>query len=514
MKRYNHNRSNTRLQDMDMGLLVPTRASHCIAGTTLRGGVACALELSPLVHQMLGTLRIDTFAIAIADRLVWDDAEDFYTGGSDGKQRPIPPYIEAPAVTGWTIGSLGEYLGFPTGVPGLKCNAIPFRLYAKWINENIIDPQIQSPLPISTASGKDTTTNTDLFNINWTKDMFTTARPEPILGDSAVIPIATSAPVFPDADAVSSKTGQKLYWSKSSDNSKFVSGTTNAYAQLGVGDSAAGGATEGSSNISGNYNANIGELVPRNLISDLSNTTGVLPDDFNFAMAQQRWKSRRNLFGHRFKDWLAFMGIKYSDRRLDLPSTLAHGKQMIDISGVLQTAPGDSSYVGQMAGRGTGFGSCSYKTYFEEPTTVIHLVCVRPSTLYVNMMPPEWQWEVREDLFTPEYAHVGMVEEKVGTLYPTGVEADDNVTFGWRNRYDEMRSGFNSVCGKFKTTNASYHMGRIFESAPSLNSDFLQCTPTNRVFADLNGPHIEACAIRNTFIERNFVTPDGNPHYA
>ena len=36
MKRYNHNRSNTRIQDMDMGRIVPTRASHCIAGTTLR----------------------------------------------------------------------------------------------------------------------------------------------------------------------------------------------------------------------------------------------------------------------------------------------------------------------------------------------------------------------------------------------------------------------------------------------------------------------------------------------
>lgn len=510
MKRYNHNRSNTRLQDIDMGVLCPTRASHCIAGTTLKGGVAAAMELAPLVHQMLGSVRIDTFAISAADRILWDDAEDFYTGGDTGKVRPTPPYIVAPAETGWSVGSLADLLGFPTGVPGLHCNALPFRLYAMWINENVIDPDIQTPLAVSTASGLDVSTNTDLFNINWTKDMFTTGKVNPTLGDEVIIPVVDNAPVVGNGMnlGLSNGTGNSGLKFISSGGSSRLSEEKEAYGQMSP-------SISGGTGIDFSSNQGIGittDPKKSGVIADLSSATGISPDDFNFAMSKARWQSRRNLFGHRYKDWLAFLGIRYSDRRLQLPSTLAHGKQMIDVSGVLQTAPGDSSYVGQMAGRGSGFGSCRYKTYFEEPTTVIHLVCVRPSTLYVNMNPPEWQWEVREDLFTPEFAHVGMVEEPKGTLFPTGTDADKQ-TFCWRNRYDEMRSGFNSVAGKFKTTNASYHMGRIFESAPSLNSDFLQCTPTNRVFADLNGPHIEACAIRNTFVERNMVTPDGNPHY-
>lgn len=510
MKRYNHNRSNTRLQDFNMASLAPTRASHCIAGTTLQGGIAAALELAPMVHQTLGTIRVDTFAIAAADRILWEDAEAFYTGGDDGKSRPTPPYIVAPAETGWAVGSLADLLGFPTGVPGLKCNALPFRLYAMWINENCIDSQIQTPLPVSTASGLDVTTNTDLFNMNWPKDMFTTMRPEATLGDDVVIPLATSAPV-----AVKG-TGKTLGLTDGTDNGglSYVNGIGYTTARKENYDAA----LHSSVGVTGLADGTIGVTTDATKsgltgTADLTSATGILPDDFNFAMAQARWKSRRNLFGTRYKDILAFLGIRYSDKRLQLPSTLAHGKQIIDVSGVLQTAPGSDSVVGQMAGRGTGFASCKYKTYFEEWTTVIHLICVRPSALYVNMNPPEWQWEVKEDLFTPEYAHVGMVEEKVGTLYPTGVEADDNVRIGFRNRYDEMRSGFNSVAGKFKTTNASYHQGRIFESAPALNSDFLECNPSNRVFADLNGMQIEAAAIRNTFIERNIVTPDGNPHY-
>lgn len=494
MRRYNHNRSNTRLQDGNMGELQPTRASHCIAGTTLKGGIYAAMELAPMVHQTLGTIRTDAFAIAIADRLIWDDAEDFYTGGADGKQRPVPPYIVAPAETGWLPGSLADKLGFPTGVPGLKCNALPFRLYAFWINENCINPQVQTPLVFSTSSGLDVTTNTELFNMNWPKDMFTTGTVEPTLGDEVVIPLATSAAVIGDGSPLGVKTVE------TSSDIRHATKDNNNYGYWSESNT---GTNIGVSTTSGKSG----------MIADLTQATGILPDDFNFAMSQARWKSRRNLFGALYKDWLRFQGVRYSDKRLDLPSTLAHGKSIIDVSGVLQTAPASGSYVGQTAGRGTGFASCKYKVYFEEPSTVIHLVCVRPAPVYVNMNPPEWQWEVREDLFTPEFAHVGMFEEKVGTLFPTGVEATDKQTFNYRNRYDEMRSGFNSVAGKFKTTNASYHMGRMFDSAPAFNSDFLECNPTNRVFADLNAEHIEAIAVRNEFIERNMVTPDGNPHY-
>lgn len=493
MKRYNHNRSNTRIQDFDMGKIVPTRASHCVAGTTLVGGVSAAIELAPMVHMALGTIRTDTFAIAAADRILWKDAEDFYTGGEDGNTRPTPPYIVAPADGGWPIGSLADYLGFPTGVPNLKCNALPFRLYAMWWNENVRDEQIQPALPVSFESGLDIITNTELQSMNWPKDMFTTARPEATLGDDVVIPLATSAPVILN----NTNNAVKVKTFKGSDISvqQNVGVTADSHLFVSTG--------------------NVGiKLNPNNTLdADVSKATGILPDDFNFAMARSRWKSRRNLFGAAYKDVLAFLGIKYSDRRLQLPSTLAHGKNFVDVNGVLQTAPGSDSVVGQMAGRGTGYAGCKYKTYFEEWTTVIHLMCVRPAPLYVNMYNPEWQFEVREDVPTPEFMHVGMVEEKLGTLFPTGDKTKDSVRFGFRNRYDEVRSGFNQVCGKFKTTNKSYHQGREFATAPALNSDFLECNPSPRIFSDMKAPHIQASAIRNTFIERNFVTPDGNPHY-
>lgn len=507
MKRHNHNRSNNRFTSFNMGEIVPTCAKHSVAGTTLRGGVAGAFRLASMVHQSLTSVRIDTWAIAGADRIFWEDAEDFYTGGPDGNTRPVPPYIVAPAETGWAVGSLADHLGFPTGVPGLKCNAIPFRLYAFWWNEYIRDPVLQDPLPISFASGEDTTTNTELQRINWQKDIFTTALSEPQLGDEVVIPIATTAPVKGNGLTIGLDTGDYKGGLVAGGTSGQMAAVPTSYgSNYGEVSGISGGLTSTSLGLTT-------DPTKSGMIADLTSATGILPSDFNFSMAQQAWKTRRGLFGSAFRDWLAFLGIRYSDRRLQLPQTLAHGRGIIDINGVLQTAPATGSYVGDMGGTGTGFGSCSYKTYYDEPYTTIHLVCVRPATLYVNIQPMEWMFEVREDIYTPEFAHVGMAQLKNGVLNPKGTSDDDKI-WGYYNRYDEMRSSLNDVSGTMKTTNLSYHQGRVFEGDVSLNSDFLECNPSPRIFNDMeNSPQIEAATIRNTFVERNMVSPNGNPRF-
>lgn len=503
MKRYNHNRSNTRVSSYNMAELVPTASRHCIAGTTVRGGVSAGYQLASLARQSLTAMRSDTFAISAPDRILWKDAEDFYTGGQTGDVRPEVPYILAPEETGWLPGSLADHLGFATGVPGLKCNALPFRLYAFWYNENIIDPNIQEPLPFSTESGLDTVTNTELMHMNWPKDIFTTAVVEEQLGDEVVIPLSNSVPVIGNGTSVT-----------------FTNGTSEAgltYADYSMKPSNQTGANVGSTVTEKAWTTlkaiGVTTDAEKSGLETAENAQGVLPSDFNFAMARQAWKTRRNLYGWRFKDWLSFLGIRYSDARLDLPITHAHGRSMIDINGVLQTAPAANSYVGQRGGTATGFASCSYKAYFEEPTTVLHLTCIRPAPLYVNIMPMEWAFEVREDIYTPEFAHVGMAEIKKGILFPTGTDAD-NERWGFYNRYDEYRSALNDVSGAMKTTNAVYHQGRIFATAPELNSDFLECNPSPRIFNDMeNSPQIEASAIRNKFFERNIVTPNGNPKF-
>ena len=493
LKRYRHDLSNTRLTSFDMGKIIVTRAEPVLAGTSVIGGIGAGMQLAPMVHQSLTQIRVDTFAIACPDRLIWDEAESFYTGGSDGNARPEVPYVVAPE-GGWQPGSTMDHIGAPTGVSGLKFDARPLRALIKWYNENCLDLTIQVPLPLSTASGLDTTTYTGALRINWPKDRYTTARKEKQLGDEVVIPIVGSAP---------------LVYNESSPNGFFTEFN---------GDFRANRSSVNGTQVIGDIPDTVeGAILPNPNILDanLSSSTGVLPGEFNFAMGQARWKMRRNLFGTEYRDLLAFFGIRYSDRRLQYAQTLAHGRQMVDISAVLQTAPGTNSAVGQVAGRGTGFAHCSYRQYFEEHTQVLHLIVVRPAPVYVNMYPEKYDIEVREDVFTPEFAHADLVPIKNKILFPTGTDAD-NETWGYANPYDYKRTSYNDVSGRMKTTEVSYHQGRIFETAPQLNDDFLKCNPSGRIFAitdDAITDHIEACAVRNKFIEKSFVTPNGNPKF-
>lgn len=496
MKRYKHDLSNTRLTSFDMGKIIVTRCEPVIAGTSVIGGIGAGMQLAPMVHQSLTQIRVDTFAIACPDRLIWGDAEAFYTGGSDGNSRPEVPYVVAPE-GGWLPGSTMDHIGAPTGVSGLKFDARPLRALIKWYNENCLDLTIQEPLPLSTASGRDDTTYTGDLRINWPKDRFTTARKEKQLGDEVVIPIAGSAPVVGATGATTAifarSDGSQQTGLYHRDNSDVVTVTNGNFP---------GGDTLYYKNAS--------------LKADIAASTGVLPGEFNFAMGQARWKMRRNLFGTEYRDLLAFFGIRYSDRRLQYAQTLAHGRQMVDISAVLQTAPGTNSAVGQVAGRGTGFAHCSYRQYFEEHTQVLHLIVVRPAPVYVNMYPEKYDIEVREDVYTPEFAHADLVPIKNKILFPTGIAERDDATWGYANPYDYKRTSYNDVSGRMKTTEISYHQGRVFETAPQLNSDFLQCNPSGRIFVitdDTMTDHIEACAVRNKFIEKSFVTPNGNPKF-
>lgn len=504
MKRYRHDLSNTRLTSFDMGKIIVTRAEPVIAGTSVIGGIGAGMQLAPMVHQSLTQIRVDTFAIACPDRLIWDDAEAFYTGGTDGNSRPEVPYVVAPE-GGWQPGSTMDHIGAPTGVTGLKFDARPLRTLIKWYNENCLDLTIQAPLPLSTASGLDTTTYTGDLRINWPKDRFTTARKEKQLGDEVVIPIVGNAPVIMASGDNTEFSGNNLRWRRPNGGDPNFGNLTYGIC------------TNDKKTYSDNQTSITGssELVPSNLEANLSKATGVLPGEFNFAMAQARWKMRRNLFGTEYRDLLAFFGIRYSDRRLQYAQTLAHGRQMVDISAVLQTSPGTNSAVGQVAGRGTGFAHCSYRQYFEEHTQVLHLIVVRPAPVYVNMFPEKYDIQVREDVYTPEFAHADLVPIKNKILFPTGTASDDG-TWGYANPYDYKRTSYNDVSGRMKTTEISYHQGRVFETAPLLNGDFLQCNPSGRIFAitdETATDHIEACAVRNKFIEKSFVTPNGNPKF-
>lgn len=473
MKRSKHSLSNYKLLSCDMGELVPVGLTEVLPGDTMQHSTNLFVRVQPLLAPVMHPVEARIHHWFVPHRLIWDDWENFITGGPDGMDASVFPtitltYAAGPPATGsGVVGGLADYLGCPPTVNNLEVSALPFRAYALIFNEWYRDQDLVTPLVIDTTSGPDTTTSTVLQNIAWEKDYFTSSRPWEQKGPSITLPLGDEAPVAGIAVA---------------------SAATYPNGATGYMDSALG------TNPPGNWSPNIdaatlnarfkgqgaGATGP-DIYADLSNASAITVNLLREAMALQRYEEARARYGSRYTEYLRYLGVRSSDARLQRPEYLGGGKQMIQFSEVLQTAEGTDP-VGEMRGHGIGaMRSNRYRRSFEEHGYVITLMSVRPKTIYAQGLSRTWNRRTKEDFWQVELQHIGQQEVLNKEVYAKHTTKDG--TFGFQDRYDEYRRQESTVAGEFRTTELNYwHLAREFSSDPALNASFVQCVPTERIF--------------------------------
>ena len=195
MKRSKFSLSNYKLLSMDMGELVPIGLTEVLPGDSIQHATNALVRAAPLLAPVMHPVHVNIHHWFVPHRLIWEDWEDFITGGPDGLDASEHPTITTPASTGFAVGSLADYLGVPTGVPDIEVSALPFRAYAAIFNEWYRDQDLVSELALDISSGADTTTSTALQVGMWEKDYFTSARPWEQKGPAITVPLGTEAPV-------------------------------------------------------------------------------------------------------------------------------------------------------------------------------------------------------------------------------------------------------------------------------------------------------------------------------
>lgn len=165
MKRSKFNLSHYKLFSCDMGELVPCGVTEVLPGDTFQHSVSALVRLAPLLAPVMHPLHVRIHHWYVPYRIIWEDFENFITGGPDGMDSSVYPTITFGGGSGASIGSLADYLGVTPGVDGLEVSALPFRAYAKIYNEWYRDQDLINELPLSIASGADSTTNVDLQNV-------------------------------------------------------------------------------------------------------------------------------------------------------------------------------------------------------------------------------------------------------------------------------------------------------------------------------------------------------------
>lgn len=466
MKRSKFSLSNSKLFTGDMGELIPCGLVEVLPGDSIQQSTSALIRCQPLLAPLMHRVQASIHHFFVPHRLVWPTFEDFITGGPDGMDDSVFPTIELTTTTG-AQGTLADYLGVPTvGSGTLEVSALPFRAYAMIWNEWYRDQDLEQSLVISEADGPDATTNTTLQFRGWEKDYFTSSRPWTQKGPEVSIPLTGDAPVV--VDTFSGGT--------TADGKPYVANVTGGPAyQHGYGDT---------------LGANTGLLPPSsasNLFADLSDVSAATINDLRLAFALQRYEEARARYGSRYTEYLAYLGVRSSDARLQRPEYLGGGKAPVQFSEVLQTSPttdgDDEEGVGNLKGHGIGaLRSNRYRRFFEEHGYIISLFSVMPKTMYVQGLPRTWNRRTKEDFWQKELEHIGQQEVLNKELYAAHTTPDG--VFGYQDRYDEYRRIENTIAAEMRTTFDYWHLGRIFASDPALNASFVRSNPSKRIFAE------------------------------
>lgn len=287
MKRAKFNLGYTHLLSANMGNLIPIGLTEVLPGDTVQHATSALLRCSPLLAPVMHPVDVRIHHWYVPHRIVWEDWEDFITGGPDGNDASVFPTINF--ATGAAVGSLADHYGIPNSGTSLDVNALPFRGYAKIWNEWYRDQDLQTELTIDETSGPDTTTNVALQNVAWEKDYFTSARPWEQKGPAVTIPLTGAAPVkgigVGTAYSGSNLGGSPVWETDGAASTTYTAGwqTSTAAGIFIEGESAA---VPGASNTPQVY-------------ADLSGVGAVTINALREALALQRFEEARARFGSR-----------------------------------------------------------------------------------------------------------------------------------------------------------------------------------------------------------------------
>ena len=442
--------SYTKLFTCDMGKLIPVMCDEVVPGDIFKIGNQSVIRMQPLVAPVLHEINAYVHYFFVPYRLLWDGWETFITGGADGADASTLP-LWSPSVAP-DVGSLWDYFGFPVGVVPTATSApisFPLTAYNMIFNEYYRDETIQPPALLTSETLKPR---------NWEKDYFTSSLPWQQRGVAPALPIS----------GIGHATWPAVYTSGTPFNLEAVYGTGMWQP----------------------HNSQTKSFLETNSI-DLSTATTFNVADLRLAFQIQKWMERNARAGARYTESLqAHFGVSPRDERLQRPEYIGGSKSPVIVSEVLQTSSTDgTSPQGNMAGHGVSASSTFCGKYrATEHGLIIGILSIMPRTMYQQGMDRQWLRRSRYDFYFPEFANLSEQAILNCELYATANEATNKAIFGYQGRYDEMRTKRNMVCGQMRSTFDYWHLGRIFSTAPALNSTFLLCVPDKRIFAAPSEP--------------------------
>jgi hypothetical protein len=485
-----------------MGEMIPVMCDEVIPGDVWKINNEMVIRFQPMVTPMLHDVKAKVDYYFCPYRLLWENWEDFITGGPDGDDiSEIPLYNETYVQTA-NINrakySTWDYLGMPVGINPLGFTPIlfPWIAYEQIWFEYFRDEDFEK-VQGTDIKGETNPTNSwkkylnemtingynsqsrykfgDIKRKDWQKDYFTSARPDRQKGTSPAIPLVGQS------NAIFSQQGLNIFSNIGGDipNLQLSAGFHTDVPAIRIFDN-----TNLTQNMITNLNVRMQSELNKNTI-DLGEIQGADINDIRNGFQVQKYLERNQRAGSRYTEQLrARWGTAPKDYRLDRPEYIGGTRTPIIISEVVQTSQTDETPQGNMAGHGISADRnhvCSYRA--QEWGLIMGIMTIQPKLSYMSQgINKQWLRRTRYDFPTPEFVNLSEQPVLEVELYATQNATQNAIVLGYQGIYDESRTKHDMVCADMRDTMATWHMARKFDGIQNLNTNFLEMKPQNRPF--------------------------------
>ena len=503
ISRSRFDRSASLKTSFNAGDVVPFFLEEVLPGDTFSVDTSKVVRMQTLLTPMMDNVYLDTYYFFVPNRLVWDHWKEFC--GENTESAWIPqteytmPQITSPAGQGWSVGTLADYFGIPTGVAGLSVSALPFRAYALIMNEWFRDQNLQDPLVVptddSTVAGVNTgTLVTDVakggkpFIAAKYHDYFTSALPAPQKGPDVTIPVATGGNIniVGNGKALAITDGTDLgSWAGLRDSRYSVNYAVNLGLDVGSVSSNNGvfatvdaGKAVGVPTLEqlAGHPENSGLIGVQSAIAQAATI-----NQLRLAFQIQKFYEQQARGGSRYTEVVrSFFGVTSPDARLQRPEYLGGNRVPININQIVQQSGTESSGTPQGTVVGQSLTTDKHSDFtksFTEHGLIIGVMVARYDHTYQQGLNRLWSRKDKFDFYWPVFANIGEQAIKNKEIFAQGNDKDNEV-FGYQEAWAEYRYKPNMVTGEMRSAYAQsldvWHLADDYSTLPSLSDSWIR----------------------------------------